>query len=933
MRNHYTVAVPKLEFPQFNGNNPREWIRKCEKFFHLYRISEENQVDMTELHLEGQADLWCQNFKRSKEGVAWSEFKEEICSRFKELGEDDVIEKFNKLQQTSSVLAYQEKFEELRALVLAKVPNLSESYYVSCFLSGLKNEVKTAVKMYKPDSLKLAFEKARWQEHLLEALSKNNRVSYRNPLPSSLNGGHIGANGNRRMQQNNIKETKKRNDSQPVFKKISPSEFQYRKDHHLCFRCGEKFSPGHACKNKELHMLLVDEEESDKEEEEEVIEYRGTKADQAVVLALHSVSGELSSSTIKMQGIYGEHQLSILVDGGSTNCFIRPAVAQLYPEKVRKLKPFKVKIADGKVLRCDQWIPQMKWEIQGHQFEHDVYVLNLEPYDMIIGVDWMKKFSPLTFDFKALQITFDNQGEQVLLKGDSEATQVKLRKGEAAGKVIRHKIRKGLQQSCMVKVHNGQVTSVPNSLTDLLAEYEDIFADPKTLPPSRAHDREIPLRADARPFKIAPYRYPHSQKTEIERQIKEMLTSGVIQNSHSPFASPALLVKKKDGSWRLCIDYRQLNSLTIKDKFPIPIIDDLLDELHGAKFFSKIDLRSGYHQIRMAPADIPKTAFRTHSRLYEFLVMSFGLTNAPATFQALINSVFEPYIRKFVLVFFDDILIYSPELPTHLHHLSLVLNTLRTHSLYAKLSKCTFGQNQVEYLGHIVTEAGVSADPAKVEAMLSWPAPTNVKALRGFLGLTGYYRRFVKGYGVIARPLTELLKKGQFSWSTEVDQAFQKLKEAMSTTPVLTLPDFTKPFVLETDASQAAIGAVLMQQGKAIAYMSQVLGKKNQTLSIYEKELLSLITAVQKWKHYLLGGHFVIKTDHESLKYLLDQKITTPLQQKWLAKLMGMDYEIQYKRGRENVVADALSRKAEVVEGGEENVMVEVHAVSAVAPQ
>ncbi|XP_071906018.1 uncharacterized protein [Coffea arabica] len=451
--------------------------------------------------------------------------------------------------------------------------------------------------MHKPDSLQLAFEKARWQEHLLEAVSKNNRVTHRGPLLSSFSGGHIGANGNRRMQSNNSEETKKRSDSQPVFKKISPTEFQYRRDNHLCFKCGEKFSPGHTCKNKELHMLLVEKEEADKVEEEEVIEYRGTSADQAVVLALHSVSGELSSSTIKMQGLYGNQQLSVLVDGGSTNCFIRPTVAQLYPEKIRRHRPFKVKIADGKVLHCDRWVPQMKWEIQGHQFVHDVFVLELEPYDIIIGVDWMKKYSPLTFDFRALQITFDREGEQVLLQGDSKTAQVKLRRGETAAKAIRHRVRKALQQSCMVKVHNCQVTNVPNSLTELLAAYEDIFSDPITLPPSRTHDHKIPLKTEARPFKIAPYRYPHSQKTEIEKQVQEMLTSGIIQKSHSPFASPALLVKKKDGSWRLCIDYRQLNSLTIKDKFPIPIIDDLLDELQGAKIFFKIDLRSGYHQI------------------------------------------------------------------------------------------------------------------------------------------------------------------------------------------------------------------------------------------------------------------------------------------------------------------------------------------------
>ncbi len=322
-------------------------------------------------------------------------------------------------------------------------------------------------------------------------------------------------------------------------------------------------------------------------------------------------------------------------------------------------------------------------------------------------------------------------------------------------------------------------------MTELVDTFQDLFVEPHGMPPGRHLCHRIRLEHGISAVAVRPYRYAHVQKDELERQCDEMLQQGVIRPSSSAFSSPALLIKKKDGAWRFCIDYRALNDKTIKDKFPIPVAEELFDELRGVKFFTKLDMRSGYHQVRMHPDDIHKTAFRTHQGLFEFLVMPFGLTNAPATFQALMNDVLLPFLHRFVLVFFDDILIYRSSWSEHLRHVRTVLQTLQDHKLRLKRSKCEFGLSAISYLGHVISAAGVAMDRSKVQAVLDWPQPKNARAVRGFLGLAGYYRRLIRDFGTIAVPLTALLRKEGFRWSDDATAAFRQLQQALTAAPVL----------------------------------------------------------------------------------------------------------------------------------------------------
>jgi hypothetical protein len=452
-----------------------------------------------------------------------------------------------------------------------------------------------------------------------------------------------------------------------------------------------------------------------------------------------------------------------------------------------------------------------------------------------------------------------------------------------------------------------------------LQDFKNVFPDelPPGLPPQREVDHRIELYPGTNPPSRPTFRLSAVELEELKKQLEELTKAGFIRPSKSPFGAPILFVKKKDGTMRMCVDYRALNNITVKNSYPLPRIDELFDRLQGARYFSKIDLRSGYHQIRIFADDIPKTAFRTRYGHYEFLVLPFGLTNAPGTFMHLMHETFRNFLDDFVLVFLDDILIFSKTLEEHEEHVRKVLQVLQRDKLFAKESKCEFFKTEVEFLGHLVGRNGVRMMQDKVQAISEWPVPQTVTDVRAFLGTAGYYRKFIKGFSSISTPLNTLTKDDvKFEWKEEQQKAFDSLKEAIKTGPVLALPDPNLPFIVHTDASGFAVGAVLSQkqadgQLRPIAFLSKKMLEAETRYPVHEQELLAIVHALKSWRHYLYGRKFTVLTDHHSLQYFKTQPMLSSRQTRWKDIIANFDFDIIYIEGKTNIVADGLSRRAD----------------------
>lgn len=858
---------PRVELPQFDGANPKLWQRRCEVYFQRWQTPASMWASYASDHFVGAAATWLESYLQQHHRPVWSEFVAAVLARFSRNQHQILVRRLIHITQTTTVEDYVARFSELMDQIDAYDSQPDPVHYTTKFLDGLKPGVRILVAIQQPRDLDTTYSLALLYEELGEecgsvsnspqpsSYSAPPRRSYQAPTPTPPPA-PPSRWVSRLVEEKRASEQKQSGDDKWQSLKA------YRRAKGLCFICGEKWGRNHQCKNAiQLHAVqeMVDFMQVVEGSEEEFFdtEQQPSPPPQQLMMLLAAAldTAVTAVKTLQIRVSIQGKELLFLVDSGSSSCFIDQRHAASLQWQLDLPVPVHVQVASGAILQSTTYIPQLVWTAAGVDFTDSFRVLKLGSYDGIIGLDWLGKHSPVVTHWEQGWIAIQYKGNNVVLQGEGQ-------------QFCTHAL---VELNLMREAVTEAKTMTPREVQSLLRQFAPVFESPVGLPPRRQYDYRIPLIPGARPVSVRPYRVAPELKTEIELQIKELLDQGVITHSNSAFGSPVLLVKKSDHTWRLVVDYRHLNTLMVKGKYPLPVIDELLDELSGARWFSKLDLKAGYHQIRLAPGEEQKTAFQTHDGHYEFRVMAFGLTGAPATFQHAMNATLSPVLGRFALVFFDDILIYSPSYEEHIQHLATVLSFLQKDQWQVKLSKCAFVQQRIAYLGHVISSEGVATDDTKIQSILTWQTQTNLKELRGFLGLTGYYRKFIQHYAIISQPLTALLKKGvMFVWTEAAETAFQTLKQALVSAPVLALPNYKLQFTIDTDACDVGIGAVLSQQGHPVAYVSRALWPKNLALLVYEKEYLAILLAVQQWRSYLQLAEFVIRINHKSLTHHTD---------------------------------------------------------------
>ncbi|CAN1260507.1 Transposon Ty3-I Gag-Pol polyprotein [Linum perenne] len=889
------VPRPKSYGGARNAKELENFLWSMEQYFEAAGLRDDtSKVRTAPLYLIDIAILWWRRRQGDVEkGTCimntWDDFKREIKKQFyPENVELEARSRLRRLAHKGAIREYVKEFSEL----LLEIPDFPDKEALFAFLDGLQPWAKMELQRRGVQDLASAMAVA---ESLIE-FKRVDKPREQRPFKGKGVGdsrGHTFEGKPNSPYEGHNRGGRGGRDEKQI----------------ACFLCqGPHLVRDCPKRNKFAAMCLKDDEGKEEEEVESKL---------SSLRMLSSIKSEAEASKKKKQSgrcfveiKIKDGQTLALVDTGANDNFLDLKEARrlgvTYEEKEGWLKT--VNAEPIPIFGVAKMVPIAFREWEGVT---DFHVVTMDDHPAVLGINFMDSV-------KAIPMPFANT--MCILEEGNTCTVPMLREGNQLKSLSAMQVSKGVKRGeptflATMKTEGDKPVAkeVEAPINEVLEEFKDVMPPelPKELPPSRGVDHKIELEIGARPPAKAPYRMAPPELEELKKQLKELLDAGYIQPSKSPFGAPVLFQKKKDGSMRLCIDYRALNKVTVKNRWPIPNIADLFDQLGGARWFTKLDLRSGYYQVRIAKGDEPKTACVTRYGSYEFNVMPFGLTNAPATFCTLMNQVFEEFLDEFVVVYLDDIVIYSKTLEDHVTHLRKVFNALRENKLYVKKEKCEFAAKEVPFLGHIIGGGVLKMDGSKIKAIQDWEPPTKVPELRSFLGLTNYYRRFIKGYSTITTPLTDLLKKNKvWEWSEQCQEAFQKLKGAMSKEPVLALPDPTKPYEVQTDASDFAIGGVLMQEGHPIAFESRKLNDTERRYTVQEKEMIAVVHCLRVWRHYLLGAHFVVKTDNVATSYFLTQKKLTPKQARWQDFLAEFEFAMEYKPGKANSVADALSRKS-----------------------
>ncbi|XP_074304368.1 uncharacterized protein LOC141639077 [Silene latifolia] len=601
---------PKLEFPSFDGNNSRVWMKKCLKYFNLCKIPDDQRVDLASMYMIGRAESWFNSYIIIRPHVEWDDFIVDLYARFKEEIAGNVVEEFNKLHQVGSIDDYLDAFENLKGLMMQRNSLLPEQYFLDSFIGGLKPSLKPFVKAFKPRTLAYVVEYSRLQEETL-SVTKNvpkNFTHSTTQVSKTVPSQTIFANKSSSKwllptPTSSSSQILPSSQPQRPTRFISAAERAEKQKRGECYFCTEPFDRNHNCKFKGTQLFAIEivGEECDEQLDmsvEEVVEVTDVGYDMLgsdPCISVNALSGSPGFQTMRVTGYVGKKATHILIDSGSTHNFLDQDMAIKLGCKLDSIEPQSVTVADGSQFPCQLISKRFGWQLQNTHFETDVLIIPLGGYDMVLGVQWPSTLGTVSWNFKQLKMEFTYNKRKHVLKG-LDPQKVKTITGSPASKLLNNATHLCLLQlsnsgdkesqilCCSNKVENE--SEQPLELKNLLQQYQDIFTAPTTLPPSRGlYDHRIPLLSEAQPVNIRPYRYPLKQRDIIEKLVQEMLDQGIIQPSCSPFASLVVLVGKKDGTWRLCVDYRELNKRTVKDKFPIPVVDELIDELAGSQCF------------------------------------------------------------------------------------------------------------------------------------------------------------------------------------------------------------------------------------------------------------------------------------------------------------------------------------------------------------